>query len=291
MSYRQIFRIRNEKSGEMYYRSDRDYCFAGAINLRQDKLMKETTRMDIIHLDNLKELNLEGVGNFFTDSDRELYLQKVMEITGATFTCRRDESVTVYLNRQFNSFQDYPEGLVDDNKDYQHVTSPAWILTIYPGKCKTYVQFKAAITATRYLIEQPYAGLLKDTLNRYKEGQHPDFFVLLQDAHYKNPNIGSDHSWMPINGAWKFLSSDRYRNSLETVTEINNFGEKLKNHHQIFLRECIPELDPSKISRTLNGDYSRFYKASTAYRARPFTELVEEIETELIHEEQVAITI
>lgn len=194
-------------------------CFASFFNLAKQTTVGKNLNLHIYHFESevYKKMGKDGVTNEFSKEDRLLFLSLVREFTGVSFTDSEVETA--------EDFIDYGGGLHIKKYDQlvlnlEHVTS--------------YIQLKAAVTLTRYLIEDPYSSMLKESLEIYKQGVIPDFFQIMQEVFYKTNRSISEHCLFPPHQFWGIIDTPTYLVYLTANKPINSFGEVNNVHQRIF---------------------------------------------------------
>lgn len=203
-------------------------CFSSLFSMSHHLLMGDNT-LNIYHLLDYGPTNRQGVKDYFDKADRAFYLDKIKEITGVEFI--------------------ETQGTISWHCDAPVVA--CHILTTKIKDSTTYVQLKAAVTATRYLIEDPFSDFLKQSIRQYKKDPLQDFFKIFQNCHYKATcDYISDHTWFPKNIFWGFISTEHFNQAIKTVV-LSSFGEPIKAHQSIFVKRSvslqsleIPTYDP-----------------------------------------------
>lgn len=223
MSYIQIFDIL--KNGEIVKKVRNDACFAKIVSeMTSEQALNNGFVFHIYHpLDYSKTLDgrvVIGVSNAFDAEDRALYLSLINNLLKINIVSEEIE----YYHEDIGGYRTEIRTTTQVNK-----------LIVDTAQFKSFVQLRAALTMTRYLIEEPYCGMLKVALTAFKNNEHPDFFVLFQDAHYKcTPMYGDGHSFFPSIAFWNLVSSEDYYEYICTPKILNNFGEIDKRLYRMF---------------------------------------------------------
>lgn len=213
MSFYEIFSVTKE-NGDLVLDVAGNPCFASLFRIPSKELMEGNNILSIFHPLDLDKVRRDGVANWFNDEDRAFYIEKVFEITGIKY------EMSVGTCKHF----------IGDT-----VSHPCNILTTRINDAKSFIQFKAAVIASRYLIEKPFAEFLKYSIAKYRNDPTKDFFKLLQYEHYQVPSFMIDHTWIPNQMFWGLISTEFYKAHMEGVKPMNKFGEIQKQHHKIFV--------------------------------------------------------
>lgn len=251
MSYIQIFDIL--KNGEILKKVRNDACFAKIVSeMTSEQALNNGFVFHIYHpLDYSKTLDgrvVIGVSNAFDAEDRALYLSLINNL--------------LKINIVSEEIEHYHEDIGGYRTEVR-TTSQVNRLIVDTAEFKSFVQLRAALTMTRYLIEEPYCSMLKVALTAFKNNEHPDFFVLFQDAHYKcTPVYGDGHSFFPAMAFWNLVSSEDYYEYISTPKILNKFGETDKRLHRMFEDISVNIFGPYDYTTDISTKIKNARKAS-----------------------------